>query len=185
MIEAFLLGISLGLAAGLSPGPMLALVLRESLRHGAAAGIRVALAPLLTDGPVVLLAWLFARHLPPSDLRGMGIFAGAWLVHQGVRGLRAPAEAMREAPPAGLRDAVVTNLLNPHVYAFWLGVGVSVLGQLGPAAPFFLLGFYLALVGAKVALALGVGRVKSERLARFGDLLLVLAGSWLFIRSLL
>lgn len=178
-----MLGISLGLAAGLSPGPMLALVLRESLRHGAAAGVRVALAPLLTDGPVVLLAWLFARHLPLEDLRWTGVFAGAWLVYQGVRALSAPAEVMRAAPPAGLRDAVVTNLLNPHVYAFWLLVGVPVLGQLGSRAPAFILGFYLALVGAKAALALGAGRVKSERLARFGDLLLVLAGVWLFIRS--
>ena len=184
MIEAFLLGVSLGLAAGLSPGPMLALVLRESLRHGAAAGIRVALAPLLTDVPVVLLAWLFARHLPPEDLRWIGLFAGAWLIYQGVRALRAPAEAIRAAPPAGLRDAVVTNLLNPHVYACWLGVGVPVLGQLGAAAPFFLLGFYLALVGAKAMLALFAGRLRLMPLARGADLLLILAGVWLLIRAM-
>jgi len=47
-MEAFLLGASLGFAAGVSPGPLLAIVLREALRHGAAAGMRAALAPLVT-----------------------------------------------------------------------------------------------------------------------------------------
>ena len=47
-------GLVLGLSGGLVPGPLLTLVASETLRHGAAAGIRVALAPLLTDAPIIL-----------------------------------------------------------------------------------------------------------------------------------
>ena len=53
---AFLLtGALLGLSGGLAPGPLLTLVANETLRHGARAGIGVALAPLLTDLPIVLI----------------------------------------------------------------------------------------------------------------------------------
>lgn len=53
MSEALLAGLLLGLAAGLAPGPMLALTVTQSLRHGARAGLRVAMAPLLTDLPII------------------------------------------------------------------------------------------------------------------------------------
>lgn len=54
MIGFLLSGILLGLSGGLAPGPLLTLVASETLRHGARAGVRVALAPLLTDLPIVL-----------------------------------------------------------------------------------------------------------------------------------
>ena len=42
-MEAILLAFSLGLAAGLSPGPLLTLVVSTSLARGFGAGLRVAL----------------------------------------------------------------------------------------------------------------------------------------------
>lgn len=42
-------GAVLGLSSGLSPGPLLALVISETLRHGVKAGVKVALAPIITD----------------------------------------------------------------------------------------------------------------------------------------
>ena len=49
-------GILLGLSGGLSPGPLTALVISQTLRFGAREGMLVALAPILTDGPLVLAA---------------------------------------------------------------------------------------------------------------------------------
>ena len=55
-------GLLLGLSGGLAPGPLLTLVASETLRHGARAGISVALAPLLTDAPIILATlWLLTR----------------------------------------------------------------------------------------------------------------------------
>ena len=42
-------GLALGLYAGISPGPLLSLIIAESLRGGWPAGFRIALAPLVTD----------------------------------------------------------------------------------------------------------------------------------------
>ncbi len=53
-MTAFLLqGIVLGFAAGISPGPMLGLVISQTLRYGWRAGNLVALAPLFTDIPII------------------------------------------------------------------------------------------------------------------------------------
>ena len=46
-------GILLGVSAGVSPGPLFALVIAETLHHGTKAGLRVALVPLVTDMPIV------------------------------------------------------------------------------------------------------------------------------------
>ena len=56
-------GAVLGLAGGLAPGPLTALVMSETLRHGAPAGVRVACAPLISDGPVMLVSFTFAGSL--------------------------------------------------------------------------------------------------------------------------
>ncbi len=178
------LGLGLGLAAGLSPGPLLALVLREALRHGPGAGARAALAPLLTDGPVVLAAWFLAGRLDPKGLWPLGLLGGAYLAYAGARGLLTPAGAGAAPAPKSLRAAVVANLTNPQMYLFWFTVGLPLLAGLGRGAGPFLLGFYLALVGSKAALALAAGRAgqKLRVLARAGDLLLLGVGVGLLIR---
>ena len=59
----------LGLSAGLAPGPLTTLVFRQTLRYGSREGVKVALAPLLTDGVLVLLAAFAIGRL--SDLDGV------------------------------------------------------------------------------------------------------------------
>ena len=49
-------GVVVGLAGGFSPGPITTLVIVQSFRYGLAEGLKVAIAPLLTDAPVALIA---------------------------------------------------------------------------------------------------------------------------------
>lgn len=155
----------LGLAAGLAPGPLLALVMAESLRAGAASGVRVALAPLLTDAPIVALSWGLAGSLDPrSPWLGALSLAGALLVaHLALGQWRAAlpepgAVALRRS----LRRGVAVNLLSPHPWLFWITVGGPLLAAAAresvAAALAFLLAFYALLVGTKVILALLTAR---------------------------
>lgn len=151
----------LGLSAGLSPGPMLALVLRESMDNGIGAGLRVAMAPLLSDGPIVALVaipfWLVADPAPMLAL--LSLLGGLYLGYLGIAGLRAvPAVAPEPAQVRGaLWRGVVANLLNPNPYLFWLTIGLPLLARLVEhgAAPVvaFVVVFYTGLVGSKMALA--------------------------------
>ena len=161
-------GLTLGTTAGFSPGPLTALLLRETLQRGRRAGFLVAAAPLLTDGPIILLAWLFARQLAdaPLALAGMTCAGALFVGRIGVNSLRCPAPSGEDDTLAGsLRQAIVINSLSPHPWLFWALVGTPILSralQTSPfAAPAFLGLFYLGLVGAKLLMAWLVGRYRS------------------------
>jgi threonine/homoserine/homoserine lactone efflux protein len=160
-VRELAIGVALGLAAGVAPGPLLALVLGAALERGFKAGARVAAAPLLSDAPVVLLSVLVLGELPDALVAACSIAGGAFIAFLGLKELRgAPAAPRPEAPGAARRDilrAAGVNLINPHPWLFWLGVGGPVLVRAADrshwAAAAFVLGFYGLMVGTKVALA--------------------------------
>ena len=186
-MTAFLLsGILLGLSGGLSPGPLLTLVASETLRHGARAGIGVALAPLLTDLPIVLATVLLLRPLTnqtlPLALINLG--GGLYLAWLGVQGVRFRGAELKPTDPAGsLRRGVIANFLNPSPYLFWLAVGApTVLAawrEGWPAAAAFVVAFYALLVGSKVLLALALGRAR--HLLRSGGYIILMRGLGLLL----
>jgi threonine/homoserine/homoserine lactone efflux protein len=160
-------GLQLGLSGGLAPGPLLALVASETLRHGARAGIGVALAPLLTDLPIILAAVLLLRPLAdqilPLALIHFG--GGLYLTWLAIQGLRFRGAELGATDPAGsLRRGVIANFLNPSPYLFWLAVGAPTVLDAWrhgwPAAVAFIAAFYALLVGSKVVLAVALGRAR-------------------------
>jgi threonine/homoserine/homoserine lactone efflux protein len=165
MLAITLQALMLGLAAGLAPGPLLALVMTESLRGGTAAGIRVAFAPLLTDVPIVALSWGLAGSLDPHSpwLAALSLAGAAVVTHLGLAQWRAVLPEIRDKATAGaLRRGAMVNLLNPHPWLFWITLGGPLLataaGQSHSLAAAFLLIFYGLLVGTKVVLALLTAR---------------------------
>jgi len=183
-MEAFLLGAAMGLAAGVSPGPLLALVVREAVTKGAAAGMLAALAPLITDSWAVYLAWLVGERLPAWLLPLLQATGGLYLLYLGYRGLRAPDAPVESASAGGsLRAAIIMNLTNPHMYAFWFLVGAPLLHRLGNGLWAFLAGFYLLIVGSKMAIAWLAARLRHTPLgpagARLGNLALLGLGIYL------
>jgi threonine/homoserine/homoserine lactone efflux protein len=167
VLEYLAMGAVLGLAAGVSPGPLLALVLAQSIRFGTREGLKVAAAPLLTDLPIVVLATALvaAAAGTASWILGAISLAGALFVaYLGIESIRTTGvQAGRpdEAPRSWARGALV-NALSPHPYLFWVAVGAPTLilawdeGPLAAAA--FLAGFYACLVGSKMLLAVIAGR---------------------------
>jgi threonine/homoserine/homoserine lactone efflux protein len=166
MMTALASGVLLGLFCGLAPGPLLALVLAQTLRHGAREGCKIALTPLVTDAPIIALALALAAkmaHLRP--LLGIVSVAGGtfvlYLAWDGFQPVRVAAEAPAEQPRSWFKG-ILTNLLNPHPWLFWLTIGAATLakamaqGWLAAAA--FLCGFYLLLVGSKVLVVLLAAR---------------------------
>lgn len=170
LITTALSGAALGFWAGIAPGPLLALVITETMCHGARSGVRVALAPLVTDPPIIALAALAVAGLARlSGVLGVVSLAGAallaWLAWETF--FARPPEV--DAAPRrcrSLRKGIATNLLNPHPYLFWLTVGAPLLvtahresGWAGPAL--YLLAFYAMIVGAKMAVALATARSRA------------------------
>jgi threonine/homoserine/homoserine lactone efflux protein len=169
MIHFLVMGSLLGLSAGMAPGPLLTLVVSETLAHDVKSGIRVALAPLISDLPIVVLTLFVLSKLTQfhSVLGGISLVGGGVIFYMGVKGIRTSGVVldMENRAPRSLGKGVLVNIFSPHPYLFWISVGAPTMTRAmdvnAGAAIFFVIGFYLLLVGSKVGLAVMVGRSKS------------------------
>ena len=167
--ESLFSGIVFGLVAGLSPGPMLALVIAEALKFGKEEGFKVAVSPLITDSTIILLTSLALSTLAEHDvvIGLISIFGACYLVYIGLENLRTKASKFEVliVKKEGFKRAIITNLLNPHTYLFWLSVGSPIVLETlktdASATVLFLLGFYAFLIGSMTFVALVVDRSKS------------------------
>ena len=191
------LGLSMGLSSGMSPGPLLTLVVTASLRSGLAGGLLVAMAPIITDVPIIALAVLLADRLPPEALRWVGTVGGLVVLWLGVEILRSVREAIlpgdsgaQADPRQEFRRGVAVNALNPHPYLFWATIGGPALVSGWRISPWhalaFIIPFYVLLIGSKMAIAWLVSRhsgglslIWYRRVLGGCGLLLLAMGAWL------
>ena len=184
-------GVLLGLSAGFSPGPLLAFVIAESLRHGGPAGVKASLAPIVTDIPIVVVAMFLLSRLSHSQavLGWLSVAGGLFVLFLGWEQLRSRGLEVgsRQIPDHSLRKGAAINALSPHPYIFWLTVGGPItwraLEQGIFPASLFVGSFYFFLLGSKITVAVAVGRSRallSGRVTllamRFLGLLLCLLG---------
>ena len=166
IIHFLTLGIVFGLAAGISPGPLFALVISETLRHGKREGIKVALVPLLTDIPIVILTLFVLSKLSNSDI-ALGIIAilgggfVCYLAYESIR-IKGLEIDIQEQKPQSIRKGIFANILNPHPYIFWLTIGATSMQNALHAGitalVAFIVAFYVLLVGSKIGVALIVDK---------------------------
>lgn len=195
MLAALFTGASLGFSAGISPGPLTTLLLTSTLARGFRAGLRVAVAPLITDLPIIVISLLIFSVLPPLLEFGLTLGGGVLLVYLGVETLRDSRDAhldLTSDPDALHQDlwrGVLVNLISPHPWLFWLSVGspflISAWRSDAGVAVFFLVGFYLLLVGSKIAIAWGVAGTRHLLNDRWYSMLLQVSGLLLLVFALL
>jgi len=169
VIHYLTIGIVLGLSAGVAPGPLLTLVISETLQHDIKAGVRVAVAPIITDLPIILLTLFGLSKLSQfhNILGVISMAGGFFILCMGCQGIRAKGVVFefREGETKSLTKGILANALSPHPYLFWCSVGAPLMTRamtLNVGAPFaFIIGFYTSLIGAKIVLAIMIGKSKS------------------------
>ena len=194
MLTYLFAGVSLGLSAGLAPGPLFATVIAQTMKYGFREGVKAACSPLLTDLPIIVAAvWLLAGLAAHRQLLGLVAVAGGLFVAY------LAWENFRAGPPSGepdataansLAKAAAVNLLSPHPYLFWLTVGGPLLiggyRETPAHAVAFLASFYVSLVGAMTLLALAVGKSRHAFTGRaYAVVMKALAGGLLLLAILL
>ncbi|MBI5248038.1 MAG: LysE family transporter [Desulfomonile tiedjei] len=184
-------GIVLGLSSGFSPGPLTTLVISQSLQYGAREGVKVALAPCITDLPIILVSVFALTRLGnfQTILGFISILGGIFLVYLAYLSFKTTKldVNIKLTDPQSLGKGTLVNFLNPGPYLFWLTIGAPNVVEAWSHSPLvaagFLGGFYICLIGGKMSLAviaansrqLLAGRMYAYVMRILGGLLLILA----------
>jgi len=169
MLPFLITGTVFGLTAGISPGPILTLVITETLRHNKKEGMKVALAPLITDIPIIAITLLILSRLANSDtvLGIISFLGGIFIAYLGYECIKTKGIEVdiQQIKPKSLKRGIIANVLNPHPYVFWLVVGSPLLFKAYDVSLFaalsFVIPFYIMLVGSKIIVALMVDKSRS------------------------
>ena len=125
VIGLALAGITLGVVEGVKPGPLLTTVIKETLTNGFKGGIRAASAPFFTDGPLILFSILMAGVIADQPLLfcGIAVLGAIFLTRMGMECFNPEIPDIDTTDvdlTQSLKKGILTNLLNPNAYIFWL-----------------------------------------------------------------
>jgi threonine/homoserine/homoserine lactone efflux protein len=170
-IFAYLLqAAALGLSAAAMPGPFQAYLISQSLRLGWRRALPAAFAPLLSDGPMLILVLFVLTRLPTGFLRVLQIGGAffilflAWKSWQAFRQFQAQPVISPGAERQSFFQAALMNVLNPNPYLFWSIVAGPIfltgwkLHMFNGIA--FLLGFYAVMLGGLALLVILFGSAR-------------------------
>ena len=154
-------GVALGIIEGIKPGPLLTMVIRESLSKGLRSGMWTAAAPIFTDGPLIIVSLFFAGWMAtePSVLLLISALGALFLTKMGLEcfTLELPDPDMEGDATGSFKRGVLTNLLNPNVYVFWFLIGgplMATAAEQEPIAPvIYAISFLLSIILVKAAIA--------------------------------
>jgi threonine/homoserine/homoserine lactone efflux protein len=188
LLGFFLRGLALGLPAAAQPGPFQAYLLSQTMKNGWRHTLPAALAPLLSDGPIIILVVLILTQLPPWFLRIVRLAGGLFILYLAWRAYgtfrRGDFSAPEESAPVAQQsvlEAAIMNALNPNPYIFWgLAAGPILLQAWRRSATLgvsFLLGFYGTLIGgfALLIVLFATARRLGPRVSRYLTALSALA----------
>ena len=157
-----LAGITLGVVEGVKPGPLLTTVIKETLTSGFRGGMRAASAPIFTDGPLILFSIFMAGWIATQPLVfcGIAILGAIFLTRMGMECFypEIPDIDTNDVDLSkSLKRGILTNLLNPNAYIFWLLVGgplMATVADTEPIAPYaYAISFILSIVLVKMTIA--------------------------------
>ncbi len=171
MVEYLVVGAGLSFAAAVQPGPLQAFLLSATAARGWKRTLPAAFSPLISDGPIVVVALLVLKQVPAGFERAVQAAGGALLLYLALltfrewrTGVGHPRDDAGSAPRTLLAAAAV-NFLNPNPYLAWtlvLGPLLLKAWRAGPADAIALLSaFYGTMVASLAGIILAFGTVRS------------------------
>jgi threonine/homoserine/homoserine lactone efflux protein len=155
-------GIGFGFAAAVQPGPLQTYLISQALMRGWHKTLAAALAPLLSDGPIIALCVLILSQVPPWLQRFLYIAGGLFVIYLAYGAYKSWRKFDPQLPSIeirsrqSLRNAALTNLLAPGAYLFWTLVTGPILIRGWRENPLFGMGF---LSGFYITMILSLGMI--------------------------
>jgi threonine/homoserine/homoserine lactone efflux protein len=177
-METYLIqGLGYGLAAAVQPGPFQTYLIAQTLIKGWQRTLPAALAPLISDGPIILLTVWILNRFPAGWQNTLSIAGGLFVLYLSWGAFKAwrtfdERDANTEDGAGSVFKAALMNALGPGPYLFWgLVTGPLLIAgwrESPTNAVAFLLGFYGAMILTLIGLivAFGAARQLGKRLNR-------------------
>ena len=166
-------GIVYGFAAAVQPGPFQAYLISQTLSNGWRRTLPAALAPLISDGPIILLTLVVLSHVPVWFQRFLYIAGGLFILYLAYsafvawRNFDEAGVVTHSASRQSAVRAAMMNALSPGPYLYWSLVTGPILLAGWRKAPVngvgFLVSFYAAIVLSLIAIIVVFGTAR-----RFG-----------------
>lgn len=157
-------GIGYGFAAGVQPGPLQTYIISQTLLRGWRRVIPAALAPLISDGPIVTICVFVLSQVPLWLQRLLYIAGGLFVLYlaYGAYQTWKNFDPNIPSPELGTQKSILkaalVNILNPSPYIFWTLVTGPILlagWRKGPVYGLgFIVGFYLTMILSLVTIIL-------------------------------
>ena len=149
-------GIGYGFAAAAQPGPLQTYLISQSLTKGWRRALPAAFAPLISDGPIIVLCLLVLRQVPDSFKHVLYIVGGLFVLYLSYGAYKAWKNFDSNLPSTesgtqqSVLKAALVNILAPGAYIFWSLVTGPILITGWRVTPIFgivfMLGFYITFV---------------------------------------
>lgn len=162
LIDFILKAISIGFSAGVPPGPLQAVFLSLAMKGGWKKALPAAFAPIVSDGPVMLLVLLVLNNLPDQFLVTLQIAGAifllylAWDAFKAFRNYQAIEEIQTISGWGTLLKATLMNILGPGPWLFWSLINGPNLLQAWEIAPWwgilYISSFYGVFILTNIAL---------------------------------
>jgi threonine/homoserine/homoserine lactone efflux protein len=125
MLKHIVIGGSLAFAAVVQPGPFQAYLLSRVTAFGWRRTLPASFAPLLSDGPIAVLALLVLGQLSTATQSALRLAGGVLLIYlargafQQWRRRNPNTSSSRRRVPRTLYEAALVNVMNPNPYLGW------------------------------------------------------------------
>lgn len=163
-------GIGYGFAAAVQPGSFQTYLISQTLTRGWKRTLPAAFAPLLSDGPIIVLCLFVLSQVPNWLQRFLYIAGGLFVIYlaygayQSWKTFDANAATVESETQQSVLKAAVMNLLNPNPYIYWSLVSGPILIRGWQEAPLhgisFLSSFYVIMILVLIAMVILFGFAK-------------------------
>jgi threonine/homoserine/homoserine lactone efflux protein len=160
-------GVGFGLAAASQPGPFQTYIISQTLTRGWRRTLPAALAPLVSDGPIILVCLLILSQVPAWLQKILYIAGGLFILYlaygtfKSWKNFDTQASQPDSANGQSVLKAALMNALNPNPYIFWTLVTGPILLKGWRETPMngvgFLAGFYGTMIVSLAAIILVFG----------------------------
>jgi len=149
-------GIGYGFAAAVQPGPLQTYLISQTLTKGWKRTLPAALAPLISDGPIIALCLLVLSQVPAWLQRFLYVGGGLFVLYLAYGAYRTWKNFEPTSPSTdtgtqqSVLKAALLNTLNPNPYIFWSLVTGPILLAGWRETPVhglgFMAGFYITMI---------------------------------------